>query len=291
MNRRRPDADPQPVDPAWLAKLHTIGSVEADDAPTEQPSIAADRLQALIARLPDASNVMCSVADLNEVLQELDEMTDLDRSALKTQELRDERNRAVAMWHEQKKRADMAEVERDELATKLASALQTVTALGQTIRAIPDAVANDAANLAHARAERDRLRQEIVDARGETVAEATRADVAEAQRDEARAELQRFANPTPEQVRELEVAADRDEAAYWDAARDWERRKRTERPLTPGLPGYACARCGSLFTSPGEPRDEHSRHGDSPWCRGCADQCHEGGDGHCCAICTQGGAI
>lgn len=251
-----------------------------------QSGIAADRLQALIARLPDASHVMCSVADLNEVLQELDEMTDLDRAALKTQELRDERNRAVAMWHEQKKRADMAEVERDELATKLASALQTVTALGQTIRAIPDAVANDAANLAHARAERDRLRQEIVDARGETVAEAIRADVAEAQRDEARTELQRFTNPTPEQVRELEAAADRDEAAYWDAARDWEQRKRTERPLTPGLPGYACGICGSLFTPAGEPRDEHSRTGSSAYCQGCVDRCHEGSDGHRCVICT-----
>lgn len=156
---------------------------------TEVPVNAAGRLQTLIARLPDASHVMCSVVDLDEVLQELDEVTDFDRSALKTQELRDERNRAVAMWHDQKKRADTAEAERDELATKLASALQTVTALGQTIRAIPDAVANDAANLAHARAERDRLRQEIVDARGETAAEAIRADVAQAQRDEARAQL------------------------------------------------------------------------------------------------------
>jgi hypothetical protein len=61
---------------------------------------------------------------------------------------------------------------------------------------------------------------------------------------------------------------------------------RSPRPLTPGVPGYACGICGSLFTSPGEPRDEHSRHGDSPWCRGCADQCHEGGGGHSCAICT-----
>ena len=57
-------------------------------------------------------------------------------------------------------------------------------------------------------------------------------------------------------------------------------------PLAPGLPGCACGICGSLFTPAGEPRDEHSRHGDSPWCRGCADQCHEGGGGHSCAICT-----
>lgn len=65
------------------------------------------------------------------------------------------------------------------------------------------------------------------------------------------------------------------------------------RPLVPGLPGYACARCGSLFTSPGEPRDEHSRHAGSPWCRGCIDQCHEAGDGHQCVICapaSDGGA-
>lgn len=78
---------------------------------TAVPVNAAGRLQALIARLLDASHVMCSVADLDEVLQELDEVTDFDRSALKTQELRDERNRAVAMWHDQKKRADTAEAE------------------------------------------------------------------------------------------------------------------------------------------------------------------------------------
>jgi hypothetical protein len=65
-----------------------------------------------------------------------------------------------------------------------------------------------------------------------------------------------------------------------------ERDEAAERPLTPGVPGYACARCGSLFTSPGEPRDEHSRHADSPWCRGCVDLCHEGGDGHRCVICA-----
>jgi hypothetical protein len=61
-------------------------------------------------------------------------------------------------------------------------------------------------------------------------------------------------------------------------------------PLAPGLPGYACARCGSLFTSPGEPRDEHSRHAGSACCRGCIDRCHEGNDGHRCVICTPGGA-
>ena len=54
-----------------------------------------------------------------------------------------------------------AETERDDFATKLASALTTVTALTQTIRAYPDAVANSAANLAHARAERDRSREII----------------------------------------------------------------------------------------------------------------------------------
>jgi hypothetical protein len=60
-------------------------------------------------------------------------------------------------------------------------------------------------------------------------------------------------------------------------------------PLTPGLPGYACGICGSLFTPAGEPRDQHSRHADSPWCRGCVEQCHEGGDGHRCVICTPKG--
>jgi hypothetical protein len=59
-----------------------------------------------------------------------------------------------------------------------------------------------------------------------------------------------------------------------------------ERPLTPGVPGYACARCGSLFTSPGEPRDGHSRHADGSWCCRCVNECQEGGDGHRCVICT-----
>lgn len=53
-----------------------------------------------------------------------------------------------------------AELERDDLKTKLAAALQSVTALTQTIRAYPDAVGNSAANLAHARAERDRVSAE-----------------------------------------------------------------------------------------------------------------------------------
>jgi FtsZ-binding cell division protein ZapB len=48
-------------------------------------------------------------------------------------------------------------VERDDLKTKLASALSTVTALTQTIHAYPDVAANVAANLAHARAQRDAL--------------------------------------------------------------------------------------------------------------------------------------
>ena len=111
------------------------------------------------------------------------------------------------------------------------------------------------------------------------------------QLDDARTEVQRLTNPTPEQVREMQAQMDREEAAYWEAAARSELRSRTgrvkpERPLTPGVPGYACARCGSLFTSPGELRDEHSRLADSPWCRGCVDQCHEGGDGHRCVICT-----
>ena len=94
---------------------------------TEVPVNAAGRLQALITRLPDASHVMCSVADLDEVLQELDEVTDLDRSALKTQELRDERNRAEAMWHEQKKRADAAEAEASRLARAYEAQLELTT--------------------------------------------------------------------------------------------------------------------------------------------------------------------
>lgn len=49
------------------------------------------------------------LAEVDRLTAELDEVTDLDRSALKLQELRDERARAVAAWHEQKKRADAAE--------------------------------------------------------------------------------------------------------------------------------------------------------------------------------------
>lgn len=50
----------------------------------------------------------------DELRRELDEITDLDRTALKTQELRDDRHRAVAMWHDEKKRAEQAEAERDQ---------------------------------------------------------------------------------------------------------------------------------------------------------------------------------
>jgi hypothetical protein len=63
-----------------------------------------------------------------------------------------------------------------------------------------------------------------------------------------------------------------------------ERDEAAEHPLTPGVSGYACARCGNVFTSPGEPRDEHSRYLGSAYCRACVARCHEGGDGHRCVI-------
>lgn len=144
---------------------------------------------------------------------------------------------------------------------------------------------------ANREAERElgRLRQEIVDAHGEATAEAVRADVAEAQRDQAREVARTFLRPLGHVTVHKALA----DSLGLDALPDWltgEPDAIKPPPLTPGLPGYACARCGSLFTSPGEQRDEHSRHADSPWCRGCVDLCHEAGDGHRCVICAAGGA-
>jgi hypothetical protein len=84
-------------------------------------------------------------ADLREVLRQLDDArAEAARLHAQVAELEDAVPARIA-----------AEMERDELKTKLESALTTITALTQTIRAYPDAVAQDAANIAHARAQRD----------------------------------------------------------------------------------------------------------------------------------------
>lgn len=68
---------------------------------------------------------------------ELDEVTDLDRSALKTQELRDERMRAVAKWHEQKKRGDLAEDSLRHLRAAIATELPPMTFVKERLATHP----------------------------------------------------------------------------------------------------------------------------------------------------------
>lgn len=47
----------------------------------------------------------------------------------------------------------------------------------------------------------------------------------------------------------------------------------------------SCARCGRPF-DPADPRfDGRAQHRDTPWCRQCIDNCHEGSPEHVCVIC------
>ncbi len=77
---------------------------------------AADNLRFLAHAREDVPKLLAHVADLEA---QLEEITDLDRSALKHQELKDERARAVRMWHDEKKRADQAEARVAELDAEL----------------------------------------------------------------------------------------------------------------------------------------------------------------------------
>jgi hypothetical protein len=107
-------------------------------------SLAQLRTETLNARECEDGYVEVRTADLEAALAEVQRLNDeLDAR---------ESSSDLAATREIDLRAD-----RDALEAKLDSALSTVTALTQTIRAMPDAVANDAANLAHARAGRDRL--------------------------------------------------------------------------------------------------------------------------------------
>jgi transcriptional regulator with GAF, ATPase, and Fis domain len=109
------------VTPERLAEIH---AARADDKLWSSDTVGelldyVDYLKGNLrsaAECIDAYVTACARGNAeNERLKaELDEVTDLDRSALKTQELRDERSRAVAKWYEQKKRADQAETERDD---------------------------------------------------------------------------------------------------------------------------------------------------------------------------------
>ncbi|MBT2673973.1 hypothetical protein J7E95_24760 [Streptomyces sp. ISL-14] len=46
-----------------------------------------------------------------------------------------------------------------------------------------------------------------------------------------------------------------------------------------------CGRCRRPF-DPNDTRfDGHARHKDTPWCRSCVDNCHDGGTEHVCVIC------
>lgn len=49
----------------------------------------------------------------------------------------------------------------------------------------------------------------------------------------------------------------------------------------------ACARCAREFYETDQRPDGHARHADSPWCRRCIDQCHDGGADHVCVICNR----
>ncbi len=48
----------------------------------------------------------------------------------------------------------------------------------------------------------------------------------------------------------------------------------------------ACARCRRPFDPADTRFDGHARHADTPWCRRCIDNCHEGDADHRCIICT-----
>lgn len=81
------------------------------------------------------------LAYVDELRRELDEITDLDRTALKTQELRDERHRAVAMWHDEKKRAEKAEADRDQARQIAREITRGATRLHDTLRITHQATA------------------------------------------------------------------------------------------------------------------------------------------------------
>ncbi|MFI2431967.1 hypothetical protein [Streptomyces sp. NPDC018693] len=46
-----------------------------------------------------------------------------------------------------------------------------------------------------------------------------------------------------------------------------------------------CRRCRADFDPADTAFDGRARHRDTPWCRRCVDNCHEGGTEHVCVIC------
>ncbi|MEU9406222.1 hypothetical protein AB0E08_11015 [Streptomyces sp. NPDC048281] len=46
-----------------------------------------------------------------------------------------------------------------------------------------------------------------------------------------------------------------------------------------------CRRCRTPFDPADGRFDGNARHRETPWCRGCVDNCHEGGAEHVCKIC------
>lgn len=46
-----------------------------------------------------------------------------------------------------------------------------------------------------------------------------------------------------------------------------------------------CRRCHRPFAPTDARHDGHARHGETPWCRACVDNCHEGSAVHVCVIC------
>ncbi|GKQ37018.1 hypothetical protein [Streptomyces sp. A012304] len=46
-----------------------------------------------------------------------------------------------------------------------------------------------------------------------------------------------------------------------------------------------CRRCRTPFDPTDTRFDGRARHGDTPWCRTCINNCHDGGTEHVCVIC------
>ena len=55
-------------------------------------------------------------------------------------------------------------------------------------------------------------------------------------------------------------------------------------------PAEACGRCAVPFDPTDTAFDGRARYGETLFCRGCVDQCHEADAGHRCIICIAGGA-
>lgn len=88
----------------------------------------------------------------------------------------------------------------------------------------------------------------------------------------------------------LENVLARGDDPGWEA--DYLRARLTEHPPTGyrhsgAPPPQACGRCRTPFDPTDPASDGHARYRETPWCRRCIDNCHDGGAGaeHVCVIC------